>query len=62
MRDLDPAGGFQEAQRYYTNQNADFDNAKIGNRLNDDANVAQNDDFSLVLQNMLKKQLMQLQK
>jgi hypothetical protein len=46
MRDLDPAGGFQAAQRYYTNQNVDFDNAKIGNRLNDDANVAQNDDFS----------------
>jgi hypothetical protein len=46
MRDLDPAGGFQAAQRYYTNQNVDFDNAKVGNRLNDDANVAQNDSFS----------------
>ena len=45
MRDLDPAGGFQEAQRYYTNQNVDFDNAKVGNRLNDDSNVAQNDGF-----------------
>jgi hypothetical protein len=45
MRDLDPAGGFQEAQRYYTNQNANFDNAKVGNRLNDDTNVAQNDGF-----------------
>jgi hypothetical protein len=45
MRDLDPAGGFQAAQRYYTNQNVDFDNAKVGNRLNDDSNVAQNDGF-----------------
>lgn len=45
MRDLDPTGGFQEAQRYYTNQNANFDNAKIGNRLNDEVNVAQNDGF-----------------
>lgn len=46
MRDLDPAGGFQQAQRYYTNQNADFDNVKVGNRLNDDSSVAQNDAFS----------------
>ncbi|MFE3867412.1 DUF4270 domain-containing protein [Flavobacterium sp. LS2P90] len=45
MRDLDPAGGFQSAQRYYTNQNADFDGKKIGNRLNDGANTAQNDAF-----------------
>jgi hypothetical protein len=22
MRDLDPAGGFQQAQKYYTNQNS----------------------------------------
>jgi hypothetical protein len=46
MRDLDPAGGFQQAQRYYTNQNADFDNVKVGNRLNDDSSVTQNDAFS----------------
>ena len=45
MRDLDPAGGFQAAQRYYTNQNVDFDNAKVGNRLNDDSDLAQNDEF-----------------
>ena len=25
MRDLDPVGGFQNAQKYYTDQNADFD-------------------------------------
>ena len=35
MRDLDPEGGFQNAQKYYSNQNADFDNLKVGNRLND---------------------------
>lgn len=45
MRDLDPATGFKEAQKYYTNQNVNFDNAKVGNRLNDDVNVAQNDGF-----------------
>jgi hypothetical protein len=47
MRDLDPVGGFQNAQKYYTNQNADFDNLKIGNRLNDFASTEkeQNDKF-----------------
>lgn len=45
MRNTDPAGGFQEAQRYFTNQNTDFDNLKVGTRLNDDANKAQNDEF-----------------
>lgn len=33
------------AQTFYTNQNAEFDNLKIGNRLNDDSNVSQNDAF-----------------
>jgi hypothetical protein len=33
------------AQTFYTNQNAEFDNYKIGNRLNDDSDVAQNDAF-----------------
>jgi hypothetical protein len=33
------------AQTFYTDQNAEFDNLKIGNRLNDDANKAQNDEF-----------------
>jgi hypothetical protein len=36
------------AQTFYTNQNSEFDNLKIpylGNRLNDDANKAQNDEF-----------------
>ncbi len=45
MNDLDPATGFQSPQKYYTNQNTDFDNVKIGNRLNDDASDAQNDNF-----------------
>ena len=45
MRNTDPAGGFQEAQKYFTNQNSDFDNLKVGTRLNDDANKAQNDEF-----------------
>jgi hypothetical protein len=47
MRDLDPIGGFQETQKYFTDQNADFDNAKIGSRLNDfvSTNKEQNDGF-----------------
>jgi hypothetical protein len=47
MRDLDPEGGFQNAQKYYSNQNADFDNVKVGNRLNDfvSADGEQNDSF-----------------
>jgi hypothetical protein len=45
MRDTDPAGGFQEAQKYFTDQNTDFDNLKVGTRLNNDANTAQNDEF-----------------
>lgn len=45
MRDLDPVGGFQEPQKYFTDQNADFDNAKGGSRLNNDINLAQNDGF-----------------
>lgn len=46
MRDLDPAGGFQEAQKYFTDQNADFDGSKVGSRLNNDSNTSQNDSFS----------------
>jgi hypothetical protein len=33
------------AQTFYTDQNAEFDNLKIGNRLNDDSNKEQNDEF-----------------
>jgi len=45
MRDSDPVGGFQTAQKYFTDQNTDFNNLKIGTRLNDDSDVAQNDAF-----------------
>ncbi len=45
MRDSDPVGGFQTAQKYFTNQNTDFNTLKIGNRLNDDSDVSQNDAF-----------------
>jgi hypothetical protein len=45
MRNTDPAGGFQEAQKYFTDQNTDFDNLKVGARLNDDSNKSQNDEF-----------------
>ncbi|RDI56627.1 DUF4270 domain-containing protein [Flavobacterium glaciei] len=45
MRDADPIGGFVQPQRYFTNQNAEFDNIKKPNRLNDDTNLAQNDKF-----------------
>jgi hypothetical protein len=45
MRDLDPATGFLEAQKFYTNQNAVFDNLKVDARLNDDAAVSQNEAF-----------------
>ena len=45
MRDLDPIGGFQNAQKYFTDQNTDFDNLKIGTRLNDDASVSENNEF-----------------
>jgi hypothetical protein len=45
MRDLDPDGGFQSAQKYYTNQNSDFNNVKVGTRLNNAVNPVQNDAF-----------------
>jgi hypothetical protein len=44
MRDLDPLTGFQERQKFFTDQNTDFDNLK-GVLLNDDANKVQNDEF-----------------
>ena len=44
MRDLDPLGGFQEAQKYFTDQNADFDGAKVGTRLNN-GSASENDSF-----------------
>jgi hypothetical protein len=44
MRDLDPIGGFQSVQKYFTDQNSDFDNLK-GTLLNDSTDVSQNDSF-----------------
>ena len=43
MRDSDPAT--QEAQVYYTNQNAIFDANKLGQRLNDGSDLTNNDEF-----------------
>nr|WP_314840052.1 DUF4270 domain-containing protein [uncultured Flavobacterium sp.] len=45
MRDADPNGGFQQQQRYFSDQNADFDNFKKPNRLNDSSDKSQNDEF-----------------
>ncbi len=46
MRDLDPATGSSETQKFYSNQNADFDNLKIGDRLNDSTeDPSQNEAF-----------------
>jgi hypothetical protein len=45
MRALDPAEQFLKPQKYYTDQNSGFESAKIGNRLNDDPSLAQNDEF-----------------
>lgn len=44
MRSLDPTNAF-EPQRYYTDQNGDFSSKTVGDRLNDDANKSQNDEF-----------------
>ncbi|MEN9907718.1 MAG: hypothetical protein RLZZ540_859 [Bacteroidota bacterium] len=44
MRDLDPASGLSEAQKYYTNQGSEFDGFKVSQRLNDSI-VSQNDEF-----------------
>lgn len=45
MRDLDPATGFLEAQKFYTNQQSDFENLKGTDLLNDAADVTQNSAF-----------------
>lgn len=44
LRDLDPSGDFQTAQKFYSDQNAMFDAAK-GIQLNTSETVAQNDKF-----------------
>ena len=45
LRNLDPVGGFVDAQKYYTDQNSIFNNAKVDARLNDDVDTKQNDAF-----------------
>ena len=45
MRDLDPATGFLEAQKFYTNQASDFETLKGSVVLNDAADVSQNTAF-----------------
>lgn len=45
MKNLDPEEQFLKPQKYYTDQNAGFEQAKIGTRLNDDPNPEQNDQF-----------------
>lgn len=46
LRDMDhDPDGTQILQRYYSDQNGDIDAAKNPNRLNNDENVAQNDEF-----------------
>lgn len=44
LRDLDPATGFQQSQKYYSDQGPEFD-ASAGQQLNDDPNPAQNSEF-----------------
>jgi len=45
MRDLDPADQFLKAQKYYTNQNDEFDASKNPILLNNSANPSQNSEF-----------------
>jgi hypothetical protein len=45
LRDLDAALNFLDVQRYYSGETAVFDAYKTPNRLNDDADVTQNDEF-----------------
>lgn len=45
MRDLDPTTGFLEAQKFYSNQIADFENYKVGAPLNNSPDVNQNNSF-----------------
>ncbi len=45
MKDLDPSTGFQDGQKYYSDQGAEFDAAKNPVLLNDAASDAQNNEF-----------------
>lgn len=44
IRDLDPSSPTQGVQKYYSNQNAEFDAVK-GQQLNDSGDLSQNDEF-----------------
>lgn len=45
LRDFDPNGGFVDAQKFYSDQNAVFNSVK-GARLNDSSDLSQNDQFA----------------
>jgi hypothetical protein len=45
LRDLDPSEQFGAQQVFYTDKNATIDSYKIGERLNNSANVSENDQF-----------------
>ena len=46
LRDLDAAQNFLDIQKYYSGETAVFDTYKNPVRLNDDSNLAQNDEFT----------------
>lgn len=45
MKDLDPSSGFQDGQKYYSNQAAEFDAAKNPTLLNNAIDDSQNNEF-----------------
>lgn len=45
LRDYDASLGFLDVQKYYSGATSDFDANKNPNRLNDDVDLAQNDEF-----------------
>ena len=45
MRDADPLTQFQTQQKYFTDQNAEFDNLKVPTLLNDSPDASQNNEF-----------------
>lgn len=45
LRDYDATSGFINGQKYYSDATSDFDTNKNPTRLNDDTDVAQNDEF-----------------
>lgn len=46
LRDFDPSTNFETTQKYYSDEDALFDAAKIGTKLNDDLNVLENISFT----------------